>query len=55
MKLSAPTKPIFLISLILFILAVLGHFAIGALGEFKLWLAFGSYVVLAIGCILKGL
>lgn len=55
MKLSAPTKPLFLVSLILFILALLGNFAVGALAPYAFWLALAAWIVIAIGCIMKGL
>ncbi|MEM6278730.1 MAG: hypothetical protein AAF733_04580 [Verrucomicrobiota bacterium] len=55
MKLSAPTKPIFLVSLVLFILALLGKFAVAALAPYVLWLALAAWIVIAIGCLLKGL
>ena len=56
MNLSAPTMPVFLIAVALFVLALLGHFAvIPALVVYKFWLAIGAFVVLALGNLLKGL
>ena len=55
MKLSAPTQPIFLISALLFILALVGHFAhVPMLSVYQFWLALAAYVVLAAGNLLKG-
>ncbi len=56
MRLSAPTKNIFLISVILFVLALVGHFvAIPYVTLYQFWLAIAAFVVLAIGNLLKGL
>lgn len=55
MKLSAPSKPVFTISLVLFILAILGQFAIGALAPYVLWLALAAWVVVALGCLMTGM
>lgn len=56
MNLSAPTLPVFLIAVVLFVLALLGHFAvIPAIAVYKFWLAIGAFVVLAAGNLLKGL
>jgi len=56
MKLSAPTQAVFLISAILFILALLGHFAhVPTLAIYQIWLALAAYVVLAIGVLFKDL
>ncbi len=55
MKLNAPTKPVFLISLVLLILALVGHFAqVSVLWEHQLWFAVAAYASLAFGCLLKG-
>jgi hypothetical protein len=54
MKLSAPTQPIFLISVVLFALALIGHFGhVAPLSIYQIWLAFAAYVVLAIGTLFK--
>jgi hypothetical protein len=54
MKLSAPTQAVFLISAVLFILALLGHFAhVPTLSLYQFWLALAAYVVLAIGTLFK--
>ena len=56
MNLSAPTMPVFLIAVALFVLALLGHFAvIPAIAVYKFWLAIGAFVVLALGNLLKGM
>ncbi|GBE44006.1 hypothetical protein BMS3Bbin10_02090 [bacterium BMS3Bbin10] len=56
MKLSAPTQPVFIISLILAILAVLGVFmAIPLVSGNAFWVAIIAYVVLLVGNVAKGL
>jgi hypothetical protein len=56
MKLSAPTQPIFLISVVLFVLALLGHFAhIPTLSLYQFWFALAAYVVLAFGAMFKNM
>jgi hypothetical protein len=56
MKLSAPTQAIFLISVVLFVLALLGHFAeVQMLSLYQFWLALAAYVVLAVANLSKGL
>ncbi|MDF2377483.1 MAG: hypothetical protein P1U81_14680 [Verrucomicrobiales bacterium] len=47
-------KPLFLVSLVPFILAVLGQFAIAALAPYVFWLAIAASVVLAISCLMTG-
>ena len=55
MNLSAPTKPVFLISLILAVLAVIGMFAaIPLITANAFWVAIIAYVVLAIGNVARG-
>ena len=56
MKLSAPTQVVFIISLILLVLALLGHFvtSIPLVAPYKFWLAIAAYAVLAAGCMMKG-
>ncbi|HRQ88495.1 MAG TPA: hypothetical protein PLA50_06840 [Bacteroidia bacterium] len=54
MKLNAPAKITFVISLVLFVLALVGHFAsVSFVSEQRFWLAVFSWVVLAAGCFLK--
>jgi hypothetical protein len=56
MNLSAPTVPIFLVSVVLFVLALLGHFAaVPILTLYQFWIAILAYVVLAAGALFKGL
>lgn len=57
MKLSAPGKPLFIVSLVLFILALLGVLgvAIPVIGGYTIWLALASWVALAIGCLMTGM
>lgn len=56
MNLSAPTTPIFMISLILAILAVLGTFvSIPVVSGNVFWIAVIAYVVLMTGNVAKGL
>jgi hypothetical protein len=55
MNLSAPTMPVFLVSVVLAVLALLGHFAsIPFVTLYQFWIAIAAYVVLCIGCLLKG-
>ena len=56
MNLSAPTKPIFLIAVVLAILGVLaalGIFAIIPLAS--VWIVTIAFAILAAGCLLKGM
>jgi hypothetical protein len=54
--LSAPTIPIFWVSVALAVLALIGHFTkVQFLTEYQFWLAIAGYVVLFLGNILKGL
>jgi hypothetical protein len=54
-KLSAPTQIVFLISLALVLLAVIGLFVtIPFISMYAFWVAIAGYVVLAAGCVLKG-
>lgn len=56
MNLSAPTKPIFLISLILAVLAILSiYMPIPMISGNAFWVAVIAYVVLLIGNVAKGL
>jgi len=55
-KLNAPTQIIFLISLALVLLAVIGLFVtIPYISMYAFWVAVVGYVVLAAGCVLKGM
>jgi len=56
MNLSAPTQPIFFISLILAILALLGEYmAIPVVSGNGFWVAIIAYVILLVGNVAKGL
>ena len=53
--LSAPTVPVFLISVVLAVLALLGHFVtIPFVSMYQFWVAIVAYVVLFLGAVLKG-
>lgn len=55
MNLNAPTQVVFIISLIIAVLALIGHFVmVPFVTEYKFWFAIVAYVVLAAGCVLKG-
>lgn len=52
MTLSAPTKPVFIVSLIIAIVALLGAYdvlPIGLDGASAFWVAIGAYAVLMVG------
>ena len=54
-RLNAPTQMVFLISLILAVLALVGHFVwIPYVTAYQFWIAIVGYTVLAAACILKG-
>ena len=56
MTLSAPTQPVFLISVVLFVLALLGIFGVlPFLAGYGNWLALLAYIVLLVGNVAKGL
>ena len=55
MSLSAPTNLVFVISVVLAILAVIGTFTqLPFISEHAFWVAIAGYVVLALGNILRG-
>ena len=55
MQLSAPTQVVFIISLILAVLALIGYFVnIPIVTQYQFWVAIAGYVVLAAGCMMKG-
>jgi hypothetical protein len=56
MNLSAPSQLVFWISLILVICALVGTFwpGIAMLTAYAFWLAIAGWVVLAVGCMMKG-
>jgi hypothetical protein len=56
MNLSAPTLPVFVISAVLFLLALVGHFVvIAVVTPNRFWIALAAYVVLAVGNLFKDL
>ncbi len=56
LNLSAPTVPVFWVSVALAVLALIGHFAsAGVLTTHGFWIAILAYVVLLIGNLFKGL
>ena len=55
MTLSAPTKPIFLIAVVLAVLSVLGYFVtIPFVTAYAYWLIVIAFIVLAAGTMMKG-
>ena len=53
--LSAPTVPVFLVSVVLAVLALLGHVvSIPFVSMYQFWIAIVAYVVLFLGAVLKG-
>lgn len=55
-RLSAPTQNLFLVSLVLAILALLGGLVvIPVISVYAFWIAIIAYIVLAIGCVMKGM
>ena len=56
LNLSAPTVPVFWVSVALAILALIGHFvSAGFLTTHGFWIAILAYVVLLVGNLFKGL
>jgi hypothetical protein len=54
-KLNAPTQVIFLVSIIVVLLAIIGLFVnIPIISTYAFWVAVLGYVVLAGGCVMKG-
>jgi hypothetical protein len=54
-KLSAPTVPVFLISVVLALLALAGHFSnIQYVTTYQFWIAMVAYLLLFLGAVLKG-
>ena len=54
MKLSAPTQPVFIISLVLFIAGLLLMFNVVSLSVQPIYLMIAAYVILAFGNVFKG-
>jgi hypothetical protein len=56
MRLNAPTQMVFLISLALAVLALIGHFvSVPYLTAYQFWVAIVAYAVLAAACVMKGM
>lgn len=56
MNLNAPTQVVFIISLVIAVLALIGHFVnTPFLSQYQFWFAMVGYVVLAAGCVFKGM
>ena len=56
MNLNPPTQLVFILSLIIAVLALIGHFVmVPFITEFKFWFAMAAYIVLAAACVLKGI
>ena len=54
--LNAPSQVLFLISLALAIIAILGALVIiPVVTKFAFWIAILGYIVLALGCLMKGM
>ena len=54
-KLNAPTQVMFLVSLVIVLLAIIGLFVnIPVISMYAFWISVLGYVVLAAGCVLKG-
>jgi hypothetical protein len=54
MKLNAPTMIVFLVSLVLAVLALIGAVAsVRFLSHYGVWIALLGYVVLAVGTVMK--
>jgi hypothetical protein len=55
MRLNAPTQVVFIISLIIAVLALIGHFVrVPFVTDFQFWFAMVAYIVLAAACVLTG-
>lgn len=56
LRLNAPTKPVFLISLAIAIVAVAGYFVLIPFVTVNgFWIAIAAYVVLAVACAMKNM
>jgi hypothetical protein len=54
MKLNAPTMPVFAVSLVLAVLALIGAIvSVRFLSHYGVWIALIGYVVLAVGTVMK--
>lgn len=56
MRLSAPTKSIFWISVLLAVIALINQYrTIPLLSPFAFWILFGAYFLLFLGSVFKGI
>ena len=55
MNLSAPTMPVFIVSLILAVIALLIQLGVFSIGFPAVWVAIVAYAVLLVGNIMSGL
>ena len=53
MRLSAPKKSTFWISIVFCVLGVLGHFFVTALAPYAFWLVLVGAILLVLGCCVK--
>jgi hypothetical protein len=54
-RLTPPTNTTFIVSIILFLLGVLGHFSPGSVPIGGAWGLIAAYIVLAIGVLVRGI
>lgn len=55
MNLSAPTQAVFIVSVVLVLLGVIGFFGVAPLGAYAFWLVLIGYIVLLVGVLAPGL
>jgi len=57
MELSAPTKIVFIVAIVLAVISLLPiiGIAVGAIGAYSYWLLLVAFIVLAAGNLLKGI
>jgi hypothetical protein len=55
MTLSAPTQAIFWIAVVLAVIALIAYFGvIGAVAAYAFWILIMAFIVLAVGCLMRG-
>jgi hypothetical protein len=56
MNLSAPSQALFWISVVIAIIALIGYFAPGIafIGVYAFWIMTLAFIVLAVGCLMRG-
>ncbi|HUU96853.1 MAG TPA: hypothetical protein VM487_14030 [Phycisphaerae bacterium] len=55
MSLSAPTQVVFIIAIVIAILALVVFFGVFSIGISSFWIMTVAFVVLAVGCLVKGM